>query len=129
MKKCLLILMLLCLIIGCQSHSPDDYIIISESPVDGYDIYQLEHHGFLCNNIYQDIYYSDANYNYGFSFQACSHDMSFFIKHEGEYIYLKNALHENMLTMESLLKKPIIIGWITISWVMSFMLTLGVFVI
>lgn len=103
MKKLLLLIMCLIFLFGCQTHSPDDYQIISDNPVDGYDIYQLVHQGFMCNDEYRDIYYSDASYNYGFSFQGCSPDMTFFVKHEGTYVYLKSALEQGLLSIESLL--------------------------
>lgn len=106
MMKKFLLLPLLVLLLGlysCFNRTDGDYIIISNQKVDGYDIYQLEHHGLFCNQNYQDIYYSGKTYNYGFSFKACSHDMSFFILSGAEYIYLGDAIDIGLISIESLL--------------------------
>ena len=104
MKKILLILLLLMLLGSCSSRSDDDsYIIISQNKVDGYDIYEYEHNGLFCNTLYQDVYYSDADYNYGFTFKGCSPGITFFIKYNGQYIYIEEALDQGLITMESLL--------------------------
>ncbi|MCK4551941.1 MAG: hypothetical protein KAU02_03415 [Tenericutes bacterium] len=103
MKKILLSLVLLLLLISCGSRSPEDYHIISDSTVDGYYIYEYEHKGIFCNTYYEDIYYSGAVYNYGFSFYSCSADMTFFINKDGEFIYLQVAMEQGLISLESLM--------------------------
>ena len=103
MKKILLSLVLLLLLISCASYSPENYHIISNDKVDGYDIYEYEHKGVFCNTYYEDVYYSGKTYNYGFSFYGCSADMTFFIKKDDEYIYLQNALGQGLISLESLI--------------------------
>lgn len=103
MKKIVLSFLLLIVFVSCTSQSIDDYHIISELPVDGYYIYKLDQKGFFCNTSYEDIYYSDETYNYGFTFVGCSPGMTFFIYHNEEFIYLKDALDLGMISMESLI--------------------------
>ncbi len=103
MKKILLMLILPFLLISCTSNSPDNYFTISDDLVDGYYIYQNKHNEFFCRTLYEDVYYSDETYNYGFTFYGCSPDASFFIIHNGEYVYLEAALAEGLISMESLL--------------------------
>lgn len=103
MKKILLIFLLLLMSLSCTSKSADNYHIISNHKVDGYDIYEYNHNDFFCKTYYEDIYYSDSLYNYGFSFYGCAADMTFFIKQGNEYIYVQDALEQGFITLESLL--------------------------
>ena len=100
MKKILLILAFVFLLTSCKSST---YFIVSEEPVDGYYIYQKEHSGLFCNTLYEDIYYSGEIYNYGYSFEGCSADMTFFIKDGvSNYTYLHDALDLRLISLDSL---------------------------
>ena len=100
MKKVLLILVFVFLLTSCKS---SEYIIVSDEPVDGYYIYRKESSGVLCNTFYEDIYYSGETYNYGYSFKACSPDMTYFIKDgTSNYIYLHDALEQRLISLDSL---------------------------
>jgi hypothetical protein len=105
MKKIFLTIIIgfLLLTTACRSNSPSKYHIISDNKVDGYDIYRYEHNEFFCRRQYEDIYYSGKEYNYGFSYQACGYDMTFFIKYEDEFIYLHDAIDQGMITLDSLI--------------------------
>ncbi len=102
MKKIILVLILPFLLLSC-ANSPEDYQIFSETQVDGYYIYELEHKGLFCNTYYEDVYYSGETFNYGFVFEGCSPAMTFFIIHDGDYVYLLDALNEGFITIESLM--------------------------
>ena len=100
MKKILIIILFVFLLSSCKSNT---YVIVSEEPVDGYLIYQKEHNKMLCRTTYEDIYYSGEIYNYGYSFKGCSADMTFFIKDGVSYIYLRDALDDNLISLDSLI--------------------------
>lgn len=100
MKKILLVILFTFLLSSCKSN---EYIVVSDEPVDGYYIYQKEYSGIFCNTIYEDIYYSGITYNYGYSFKGCSADMTFFILDgSSNYIYLRDALNQRLISLESL---------------------------
>lgn len=103
MKKIVIALAMLLLLVSCTSRSPEDYHIISKNPVDGYDIYEYQHSSLFCHTEYEDIYYSDETYNYGFIFTGCSPDMAFFILKGNEYVYLHDALDHGDITLQSLM--------------------------
>ncbi len=98
MKK-IIPLLLLFLLSACRSTT---YIIVSDEPVDGYDILQKESKSVLCNSYWQDVYYSGEVYNYGYRFKSCSPEMTFFILVNDDYIYLHEALDRGLITLESL---------------------------
>ncbi len=101
MKNILLSLVFVFLLSACRSST---YFIISDDTVDGYYIYQKEQSGLFCNSYWEDIYYSGENYNYGYRSKGCGADMSYFIKHTTtEYIYLRDALDQGLITIESLI--------------------------
>lgn len=101
MKKILLSFLFVFLLSSCKSST---YIIVSDEPVDGYYIYQKDQSGFLCNTYWEDIYYSGENYNYGYRFKGCSANMTYFINYGNtEYIYLREALDQGIITLESLI--------------------------
>lgn len=100
MKRIVLILVLVLLLTSCNSST---YTIISNEPVDGYDIYEKEHKGIFCNTVYEDIYYSGEVYNYGYSFKGCSASMTYFIGDGiSEYIYIRDALDQTLISLDSL---------------------------
>jgi hypothetical protein len=105
MKKgfVLMLLLMMFFLKACVSYSDRNFIIISEDKVDGYDIYEYQHSILLCKNYYEEVYYSGETYNYGFSFYACSHDLTFFIKKDGEYIDLHDAIDQKIISIESLI--------------------------
>ncbi|AIO19586.1 hypothetical protein KQ51_01712 [Candidatus Izimaplasma bacterium HR1] len=101
MKKILISFLFILLLSSCQ---PSSYIIVSVEPVDGYYIYYKEQNGILCNTYWEDIFYSGEIYNYGYSFKGCSANMSYFIKTgDSEYIYLRDALDLEYITLDSLI--------------------------
>ena len=103
MKRILIILVLVFLLTSCK---PNTYSIYNEETVDGYIIYQKEANGIFCNTTYEDIYYSGETYNYGFSFQSCSAEMTFFILNSNsDYVYLEDALNQGLITLDSLIPK------------------------
>jgi hypothetical protein len=104
MKKYMLSILLVLLLSACKSSTYTD--VGDDDLVDGYTIYQKEASGLFCNSYWEDIYYSDETYNYGYRYQSCSADQSFFIKDKnGDYVYLRDALDEGLITLESLIPR------------------------
>ncbi|QMS84666.1 hypothetical protein [Candidatus Xianfuyuplasma coldseepsis] len=102
MKKILTSLVVLLLLSACKP-SPEDYLPYKDIEVDGYAIYTLDQGGLFCNSEYADIYYSGPVYNYGFTFTACSHDMNYFIKVNDEFMFLGEAINQDIVSLDSLL--------------------------
>ena len=101
MKKIMILLIFTLLLSACGA---SNYDIVDEDTVDGYLIYKKEEKGLFCNTYWEDVYYSGETYNYGFSFQACSANMTFFIINDNmEYVYLKDALDQGLITLDSLI--------------------------
>ena len=100
MKKLILILILPFFLLSCTSNS---YITLSNRAVDGYQIYEQTHSSFFCKTYYEDVYYSGETYNYGYAFNGCSAEMSFYIIYGGEYVYLRDALDQGIITLDSLI--------------------------
>lgn len=100
MKRLILVLLFTFLLSACKA---PEYTIKSKNPVDGYDIYEMDHSGPLCNTYYQEVFYSGEIYNYGFRFKACSPGMTYYIIEAGEYVYLQDALNRGLISVESLL--------------------------
>lgn len=103
MKKILILLSLSFILISCRSYSSKSFRLYSETSVDGYFIYERTHNDFFCKTYYEDIYYSDKDYNYGLTFIGCNPDMTFFILVEDEYVYLHDALEQELISFESLM--------------------------
>jgi hypothetical protein len=103
MKKLLILLSLSVLLVSCKSYSSKSFRLYSETDVDGYFVYEKTHNDFFCKTYYEDIYYSGKDYNYGLSFIGCSPDMTFFILVEDEYVYLHDALDQELISLESLM--------------------------
>jgi hypothetical protein len=100
MKKLILILILPFFLLSCTSNT---YITMSNRTVDGYQIYEQTHSSFFCKTYYEDVYYSGETYNYGYAFNGCSAEMSFYIIYGGEYVYLRDALDQGIITLDSLI--------------------------
>lgn len=99
MIKTFYAIILILLLSACKS---SNYVEINQ--VDGYPLYQKEPSGFHCESKWEDIYYSGEVYNYGFRYTSCSADKSFFIIDEnGDYIYIRDALSEGIISLESLI--------------------------
>jgi hypothetical protein len=92
---------ILFLLTSCSNEQK--YSIAFDQTVDGYYIYKFKHNNVICRTTYTDIYYSGDTYNYGLSFQSCSHDMTYFIKMNDTYIYLQNAINQGLISIDSLL--------------------------
>ncbi len=100
MKKILILLIFTLLLSACGT---SNYIILDEDPVDGYVIYKKDEKGLFCDTYWEDVYYSGETYNYGFGFYGCSANMTFFIlNNDGEYVYLREALNQGLITLDSL---------------------------
>ena len=103
MKKLFILLVFLLLLSACR---PNDYNIVDEDTVDGYLIYKKQENGLFCNSYWEDVYYSGETTNYGFMFYGCSANMTFFILNEDmEYVYLRDALDQGLITLDSLIPK------------------------
>jgi len=76
---------------------------MSNRTVDGYQIYEQTHSSLFCKTYYEDVYYSGETYNYGYAFNGCSAEMSFYIIYGGEYVYLRDALDQGIITLDSLI--------------------------
>lgn len=100
MKKLILILLLPFFLLSCTSNT---YITVSNRTVDGYQIYEQPHSSFFCKTYYEDVYYSGETYNYGYAFNGCSSEMSFYIIYGGEYVYLRDALDQKIISLDSLI--------------------------
>ena len=102
MKKIMIVLFLSFILFSC-SNNEKKYKLISEDTVDGYYLYEYDYNDFFCNTYFEDIYYSDDLFNYGFSFEGCNPSVTFFILKDGEFIYIEEALDLGYITIESLL--------------------------
>ncbi len=101
MKKIVLTLLFILLLSACGS---SNYVNVNDEYVDGYIIYHKENTGFMCSTYYDEIYYSGPIYNYGFRYKGCSPGMAYYIRNsDGEYIYLHDALEQDLITLESLM--------------------------
>ena len=102
MKKLLLIPFLLFLLTlsACDGWK---YEIISEGTVNGYYIYEKVPTGAIETAYFEDIYLSEEDYNYGFGYSGGERDERFFIRKEGKYIYLRQALEDGLITIDTLL--------------------------
>lgn len=103
MRKIVLVFVLLLLLVSCNKEESSRYKVISNNPVDGYDIYEYDHSDFFCKTLYEDVFYSGKDYNYGYEFYGCNPDKTFFIKENGEYIYLLDAINLGFISIESLI--------------------------
>jgi hypothetical protein len=93
------IIVLILLLTACK---PSEYVLVSDTPIDGYFLY-LETKQTTCNQTWTDIYYSGESYNYGFEYKACNWEKRVFILYGGEYEYLRDAVDQGVVTIESLL--------------------------
>jgi hypothetical protein len=100
MKKIMMVLMisLVMVLSGCGLN----YEVISENKVDGYDIYKVKQ-GMTCEAYFEDVYYSDSDYVYFYGYSGCSAQEMFLIKDGYEFIYLRDAIEEGLITVESLM--------------------------
>ena len=100
MKRVLIVFLLMLLLTSCR---PTTYEVASKNEVNGFTIYQKVMTNNTCQAFWTDVFYSGEDYNYGFGFSACSFQKTVFIMYNNEYVYLRDALEQKLITIEALL--------------------------